>query len=367
MTRIQPIGFDFAARQRKLLAVLEEMRLDALLVTNLLNIAYLTGFRGSAGSALFGRSGGILWVDPRYTLQAGQDAHGVAVREVRGSLLVAAGTWMAKQHFGKVGVDDENLSVRQFEVLKERVRGKVRLRPAGRIVEELRAIKDKLEVERIRAAGKVTVGALNDVLSQVKPGARESDLAAEIEYCMRRRGAEGAAFESIVASGARSALPHARPSRKLLEKFDLVIIDVGAIVDGYVADMTRTIFLGKPDNRVRRLYGAVLNAQEQGIEALADGVFAGQADTAARRALKRHRLDKYFTHSTGHGLGMEVHEAPRLGRNDKSKLAAGSVVTVEPGVYLDGFGGVRIEDTILVGPDGPEILTLSTKTDWIRD
>lgn len=367
MARAQALRFDFAARQEKLQAALEMRRLDALLVTNLLNIAYLTGFRGSAGVALFGRSGPILWVDPRYTLQAGQDARGVAVKEVKGSLLAAVGTWMARHRPGKVGVDDENLSVRAFEILKEQVRGKAQFSPTAGIVEELRAIKDKLEVERIRAAGKVTVEAWNDVLPEIRPGVQESDLAAEIEFRMRRRGAEGVAFESIVASGARSALPHARASCKLLEKFDLVIIDVGAIVDGYVADMTRTVFLGKPDNRARRLYGAVLDAQELGIEALADGVLARDADSAARRALKRHKLDQYFSHSTGHGLGMEVHERPRLGQNDKTKLSAGNVVTVEPGVYLEGLGGIRIEDTVHIGPDGVEILTPSAKTDWIID
>ncbi len=359
--------FDFAGRQERLRAELDKKQLALLLVTNPLNIAYLTGFRGSAGVALLGGPEPILWVDPRYTLQAGQDAVGVAVQEAKRGLLVAAGAWLVKRRSGAVGIDDLNLTARAFEDLKKRTGGKVRFRPAGGIVEDLRVLKDKIEIARIRAAGQVTIEALEEVLPNIRPGARESDLAAEIEYQMRRKGAEGAAFESIVASGERGALPHARASRKSLEKFDLVIIDVGAIVDGYVADMTRTVFLGKPDNRVRRLYGAVLEAQEEGIRAAASGVRASAVDSATRRVLRRRGLDRHFTHSTGHGVGMEVHEKPRLGRSEKAQLAAGCVVTVEPGIYLKGFGGIRIEDTILVGPDGPEILTPASKTDWIID
>jgi Xaa-Pro aminopeptidase len=346
---------------------LEKRKLASLLVTNPLNIAYLTGFRGSAGIAAIGPSGSILWVDPRYTLQAGEDAIGVTVREARRGLLAAAGAWLARRPSGVTGIDEFNLTAKGFEDLKRQTGGKVRFHPAGGIIEDLRMTKDDLEIARIRAAGRVTSEALAEVLPDVRPGARESDLAAEIEYRMRRRGAEAAAFESIVASGKRGALPHARASRKSLEKFDLVIIDVGAILDGYVADMTRTVFLGKPTTRVRRLYTAVLEAQEAGINAIVGGVRASAVDSAARGALRRHGLERYFTHSTGHGVGMEVHETPRVGRSEKSRLTEGCVVTVEPGIYLEGFGGIRIEDTVLVGPNGPEILTPASKTDWILD
>lgn len=345
--------------------MLNARSLEALVVTHLPNIAYLTGFRGSAGVALITKAEAILWVDPRYTLQAGRDARGVETIEAKTGLLRAAGKWMGRRRVGRVGFDDSNLSLRSFSELKRHSGRSVRYVPAGSVVERLRFTKDDEEIEKIREAGRITVEAFEEILPEVKPGMRESDLAAEVEYRMRRKGAEGAAFDSIVASGERGAYPHARASRKLLEKCDLVIIDVGAILCGYAADMTRTLYLGKPDSRVRSLYNAVLKAQKRGVEALAKGVRGLDVDGAARSVLECEGLGRYFTHSTGHGVGMEVHEKPRLGRGDKTRIEAGCVVTVEPGIYLQGFGGIRIEDTVLVGVDGPEVLTPASKTHWI--
>jgi Xaa-Pro aminopeptidase len=178
---------------------------------------------------------------------------------------------------------------------------------------------------------------------------------------MRRKGAEGAAFETIVASGARGAYPHARPTSKVLQDCEFIIFDMGAIVDGYAADMTRTVYLGEPTRRARSLYSAVLKAQEGAIRAVEDSTLAAEVDVTARRILAKHGLARYFTHSTGHGVGLEIHERPRLGKGETASLRTGSVVTVEPGVYLEGFGGIRIEDTVLVGAEGPEILTLASK------
>ena len=182
---------------------------------------------------------------------------------------------------------------------------------------------------------------------------------------MRKRGAEGAAFETIVASGPRAALPHARPSRKLLTENELVIFDLGAILGNYTADMTRTVHLGPPSRRVRRVFNAVAEAQERAARSALPGVRTGDVDAVARRTLAAHGLASFFTHSTGHGVGMETHELPRLGRGEKTRLQAGQVVTVEPGVYFKGWGGIRIEDTILVGPEGPEVLTPAPKDRWI--
>ncbi len=358
---------NYAARQEKLRAVLEEKRLAGLIVSHPLNIAYLTGFRGSAGIALIGPDDSILWIDPRYTLQARATAVGVTVRESKAGLLPAAASWLAKRRFGPVGFDDSNLSAREFEILKKHGQRKVTFRPSGGIVENLRMIKDHAELGKIRAAGRVTAESLEEIIPEIHPGVSEADLAAEIEYRMRRKGAEGVAFESIVASGSRGALPHARPTRKLLEKCELLIIDVGAIVDGYAADMTRTMFLGRPDKKVKHLYGAVLEAEEQGVEAAREGVCAAVVDSVTRKVLRAHGLDRYFTHSTGHGVGMEVHERPRLGKKEKSRLASGCVVTVEPGIYLENLGGIRIEDTVIVGPEGAEIVTPASKTNWILD
>jgi Xaa-Pro aminopeptidase len=244
-------------------------------------------------------------------------------------------------------------------------RSRVRFEPAGDLIEELREVKDEEEIAQIRGAGRITVEVFREVVRQACPGVSERDLAAEIDYRMRKKGAEAAAFETIVASGGRGALPHARASAKLLEKDELVILDLGAILNAYAADMTRTIALGEPTRRVRSLYNAVLGAQRNAVEALGDGVRAKDVDGAARRFLARRGVARYFLHSTGHGVGLEVHERPRLARGERARLKAGCVLTVEPGVYLDGLGGIRIEDTFLLGRDGPEILTPASKDHWV--
>lgn len=352
-----------AARQERIRVLTARRKIPALLITNLTNIFYMTGFRGSAGVAVFGSSEAVLWVDPRYILQARAEAKGVEVIEEKGRPLKAVGRWLRKKKPEWLGYEDSNLTCAQLRDL-EREAPRARLKPAGGLIEELRAVKDAGEIEKIRKAATVTAAVLEQVLPRVRPGVAESDLAAEIEFSMKRQGAERAAFETIVASGPRSALPHARASPKLLQKSELVVIDLGAILGGYAADMTRTLYLGRPSRRVRRLYGSVLHAQRRAIDAIRPGVRAGDVDRAARSVLARYGLEKFFTHSTGHGVGLEIHERPRLARREKARLAVGCVLTAEPGIYLEGFGGIRIEDTVLVGPQGPEILTPAPKDRW---
>lgn len=354
----------FEARQGRLRSLLEARKLSLLVVTDLRNIFYLTGFRGSAGVAIFGSSEARLWVDPRYTLQAEEDARGVDVLEERGVLLKAVGRWLQKKRPRRVGYEDSHVTCADFRALAGETRRAVRFTPAGKVVEELRFVKDQDEIAVIRQAGRITAAAFEEVLPLVQPEVRETDLAGELEYRLRQKGAEGAAFETIVASGPRGALPHARASSKLLGKDELVIFDLGAILRGYAADMTRTVYLGRPGRRVRLLYNAVLEAQQRAVEALREGTRAGDVDAAARRVLRRRGLAKYFTHSTGHGVGLDIHEEPRLGRGEKTRLEVGCVVTAEPGVYLKGLGGIRVEDTVLVGAKGPEILTPASKDRW---
>jgi Xaa-Pro aminopeptidase len=354
-----------AKRQNSLRAALEERRRPCLLVTNLTNLAYLTGFRGSAGVALFNLREGVLWVDPRYTLQAQEEAWGVEVIEERKGLHKAVAAWLKTNKVRQVGYEETHLTCGEFSRLQKAAGGRVKFLPVAGMVEQLRAVKDEEEVARIRGAGRITVEVFEKVLGSVKPGVAECDLVAEIEYQMRKKGAEGAAFETIVASGARAALPHARASRKLLRENELVIFDLGAILGTYAADMTRTVYLGQPSRRVRSLYNAVVEAQEKAVKAALPGVRAGDVDAVARRTLEGRGLARLFTHSTGHGVGMEIHEMPRLARGEKGRLQTGQVVTVEPGVYLQGWGGIRIEDTILVGPAGPEVLTPARKDQWI--
>jgi Xaa-Pro aminopeptidase len=354
----------YEARRQRLRKQFERKKIAALLVTSLPNIYYLTGFRGSAGAALVGPSESILCVDPRYTLQATEQAVGVEIIEAKRGLLKEAAGWIRKKCLGPVGYDDAVFTCREFASLERAGGPRRRWIPAGGMVEDLRIVKDPSEADWIRKAGELTADVFEEVRGEIRPGVRESDLAAEIEYRMKRKGAEGAAFESIVASGERSAWPHARPSAKLLMENDLVIVDLGAILGGYAADMTRTLYMGKPSARVRTLYNKVREAQERATQVARAGRLAGDVDAAARKVLERRKLERYFTHSTGHGVGLEIHEMPRVSRGDKGRLRAGYVITVEPGVYLEGFGGVRIEDTVLVTDREPEVLTPATKDAW---
>ncbi|MCL5006186.1 MAG: Xaa-Pro peptidase family protein [Acidobacteria bacterium] len=354
----------FTLRRERLLAQLEARKLAGLLVTNLTNIFYLTGFRGSAGVALIGPSRSVLWVDPRYTLQAREQAQGLEVREAKGILAEEAVRWIRRKRLHRVGYEDSTLTCREFSFLKREGGRELRWVPAGGVVEDLRVVKDAEEINSIRKACQLTAEVFEEVRQEIRPGIREGDLAAEIEYRIKRKGAEGLAFDTIVCSGKRSAWPHARPSAKLLEKSNLVIVDLGAILGGYAADMTRTVYLGTPGPRVRRLYDAVRDAQEQAVAAVRAGKRACDIDRVARKVLERRKLDNYFTHSTGHGVGLEIHERPRLGRSDKTRLEDGCVITVEPGVYLEGFGGVRVEDTVLVTAGMSEVLTPAAKDIW---
>ena len=358
---------NLAARQQRLRVLLEARKLPFLLVSNPINIFYLTGFRGSAGAVVFGESEARLWVDPRYTLQAHEQAQGISVQEERGSLQKAVGQWLGKKRPAAVGYDDGYLTCAAYRQLREAIPRTLRLKPGSGLIEDLRRVKDPAEVEYIRQAGRLTAKVFEEIRPRLLPGVRESELAAEIEYRMRRGGAEGTAFETIVASGPRSAWPHARASSKVLRKSELVILDLGAILGGYAADMTRTIYLGVPNRRVRRLYDAVLEAQRRAVEASVAGESTGNVDRAARRVLRHSRLDRFFTHSTGHGVGLEIHEDPRVARGQEYRLQSGCVITIEPGVYLEGFGGIRIEDTVLVGAGEPEILTPAHKDDWFLD
>ena len=344
---------------------MEERRLPSLLVTNLTNIAYLTGFRGTAGVALFTSREKILWVDPRYTLQAQEEARGVEVIEERKGLHKAVAAWLNSYKVRQVGYEEAHLTCADFSRLQQGPGRRIKFLPLAGLVERFRAVKDEQEVAMIRGAGRITVEVFEKLLGEVRPGVSEAELGAEIEYWMRKKGAEGVAFETIVASGARAALPHARASRKVLRENELVIFDLGAILGDYVADMSRTVYLGEPSRRVRSLYNAVVEAQEKAVRSALPGVRAAEVDAVARRSLAGHGLAQWFTHSTGHGVGLETHELPRLARGEKARLQAGHVVTVEPGVYLEGWGGIRVEDTILVGPAGPEVLTPAPKDQWV--
>jgi Xaa-Pro aminopeptidase len=229
------------------------------------------------------------------------------------------------------------------------------------LVETLRAVKDAGEIDRIRDAARLGSEVMEEAIRLIRPGVTELDVAAEIGYRMRRKGASGESFEAIVAAGPRSALPHARPTAHQIGKNELVVLDLGAILRRYCSDLTRTVHVGKASSRERGWYQAVLEAQAAARDALRSGVTCVAIDAAARRVLQRKGLGRYFVHSTGHGIGLEIHEDPRIARDQKTVLETGNVVTLEPGVYVEGVGGIRIEDDALVTPRGCEILTTTSR------
>lgn len=309
---------------------------------------------------LVARDAATLFTDSRYTFQAREEVSSASVHIAKHGLLRAAGEHIRKLRRSgtlRLAYSPAQTTVAQKTAIETHAAGKLRWIPADNVIERLRAIKDEDELSRITDAAQLIGNVFQEVLPILRPGVPETAIAAEIDYRMRKKGAEGPSFESIVASGPRSAWPHARPSSKLLMKNELVVLDQGAILRAYCSDMTRTVFLGRCPKKIRVMYGAVLAALDAAKAAIRPGVEAQRVDKAARDVLKRHSLAQYFTHSTGHGLGLEVHEIPRLGRGDSTRLEAGMVVTVEPGVYVEGLGGIRIEDDVVVTPHGARELT----------
>jgi Xaa-Pro aminopeptidase len=345
-------------------AGLAERKFDALLVAFSPNLRYLTGFTGSNGNLLITPNRAILFTDPRYTAQAANET-ACEVRIAKGPLSKAVSAAIGRMKLRRIGYEPARMTCDVLEGLKSKLPMRAAMEPvkepAEGWIEELRAVKSPDEIERIRRSVKTNSQAFEQAVARVKPGMSESDLAAELEYRMRRLGAEKPSFETIVAGGARSAWPHAQPTASRLKPGDLTIVDMGAMQDGYASDMTRMLFLGAPAAKVKRAYRAVLEAQLAAIDAVRPGVKAAAVDAAARDVLKGYDLDRAFVHSTGHGLGLEIHEPPRIGRRSKAKLRAGMAITIEPGVYLEGFGGIRIEDTVIVTETGCQVLTPTSK------
>jgi Xaa-Pro aminopeptidase len=334
-----------------------ERRLSGLLVMHPANWYYLSGFSGEAGALLLLRRGPVLVTDGRFTAQAKGETSGIRVVAQKGSLAVSVGAWLKTQRRSRIGFDASQVTVAQLRALRAAAGRKVQWIAASGAVEALRARKEPQEIAQMRKAGVLAGEVLAAALKLLKPGVRELEIAAEIEYQMRQRGASGRAFETIVAFGERSAYPHARPTAKRLRKNELVVLDLGAILGHYCSDITRTVFVGRAPARVRRWYRAVQEAQSAAIAAVKAGVRCGDVDAAARQILTGHGLDRYFIHSTGHGLGLEVHEDPRVARGQKQILVPGNVITIEPGVYIPGVGGIRIEDDVAVRADRTEVLT----------
>lgn len=348
----------FELRREAVAQGLEARRLDGLLVFFGPNLRYLSGFTGSNGALLATPGRSLLFTDPRYAIQAAGEST-CKLKISRGPMLPDVVAAIARLRLKRIGFESAHTTCDTFEFLRARLPVNASLEPAGGWIERMRALKSPEEIARIRCAVELNSAAFEQAVARIRPGMKESDLAAELEYRMRRLGAEKPAFETIVAAGARSALPHAQPGAAPLS--GLVVVDMGAQLGGYASDMTRMLHLGRPGTRVRRAYKAVLEAQLAAIDAIRAGVPAGRVDAAARRVLAGYGLERAFVHATGHGLGLEIHEPPRIGRREKTLLEAGMAITVEPGVYIEGFGGIRIEDTVVVTGRGCEILTPTPK------
>jgi Xaa-Pro aminopeptidase len=359
-------------RKRKVAAAVKRAGAEGLLLTNLPDVRYLTGFSGSSAALLLIGARATMFTDGRYTTQAEAEVDGAKVVIVEKPPAIAACEFAVEQGIAKCAFDTSKTTVAALEGMRAALPAKLRKSwfvPTSDIVAGLRQIKDEDEQDKMRAAAALGCRLFDQVLEYVVPGATEMEVAMALQYMARLEGAEGMSFEPIIAGGERGALPHGHATNAKLPKRGFVVMDFGVLLEGYCSDMTRTVHLGPARKGEREAYDAVLEAQEAGVAAVRAGVLPSAVDDATRSVLVRAGLGDAFSHSTGHGVGIEIHEAPRLGKKregvDEQPLKAGMIVTIEPGIYLPGRFGIRIEDTVLVTDDGCEILTPSTKA-WIE-
>ncbi|MEV0027429.1 Xaa-Pro peptidase family protein [Nocardia sp. NPDC050793] len=361
-------GPDYAARRGALRSLLVENEVDALLVTDLVNIRYLTGFTGSNATLLVyswdmrnAEERTVIGTDGRYRSQVTEQAPDLRAEIARATarrIVELAGEWQ----LGRVGFESHVVTVDQHRGFVEQKTGLELVATPG-LVEQLRMVKDAYEVGQLRKACAAGDAGLATLLERggLRPGRTEREVARDLEWAMYEHGAEAVAFETIVAAGANSAIPHHRPTDAVLAAGDFVKIDFGAVVGGYHSDMTRTFVLGRPSDWQREVYSLVVESQRAGRKALRPGAQAGEVDAAARSVIEAAGHGKLFVHGLGHGVGLRIHEAPGIMKNGTGTLLSGVAVTVEPGVYFPGRGGVRIEDTLVVREGGPELLTHTSK------
>jgi Xaa-Pro aminopeptidase len=378
------------ARRKQAMQAALEVGADALLVTHAPDVRYLSGFTGSSGAVALVGGRAALFTDGRYTTQAKAEVDGVRVVIDKRSPAAQAVEWMTAAGVKKCAFDAGQTSVAALESMKKGLPGTARrsfFMATDGLVARIREVKDKDEIERMRKAAAVGCGLFNAIVQYVVPGVEETQVAAQLEFMARLAGVEAMSFETIVASGERSALPHGRATAAKLPERGFVTLDFGVLLHGYCSDMTRTVHLGRPSEREWDVYHSVLEAQEAAIAAVSPGVRCGDVDEAARSVLRKAGLEKEFAHSTGHGVGLEIHEGPRIAAKQGQVLEPGMVITIEPGAYLSsgaavrsrrpGSGskgartsakafGVRIEDMVLVTKSGREVLTAASPKDWIE-
>ena len=368
---------DYGSRQKKFQETLDSQNLDGFLVTHPANLRYLCGHTGSHGLLLFlsnpsrARTAGTgyskldgrltFFTDGRYSEQAREEVSGARVVISKGPLLGEAAKIVGKLTSAAIGFEADYTTVASAELLRKLVHRRIHWKPAAGLIMQQHMIKDPEELSIIRSAVQMEAAVYEEALPDLRPGIRESEVAGKLEYAARQAGADGMSFETIVAAGKRAALPHGRASRQAIPRRGFVVVDSGVILRGYCSDMTRTVHMGRVSREERRWYEAVLEAQLAGIAEVVPGKTAAQVDQVARQALRRAKLDHYFTHSTGHGVGLEIHEPPRLGKGQSERLEPGMVITIEPGIYIPGKGGIRIEDMVVVTDRGCRVLTQVSK------
>ncbi len=346
-------------RVDRLRKLLEQHDLEALFVTNAVNRRYLSGFTGSSGYLVVTPQDAILFTDFRYREQAPQQAKDFRVIEHQADPAETIAATLKELGVTRLGFEQHDLSYASYQSYQSKLG--VTLVAADKLIEQLRMVKDEQEVQLIETACELVDRTYEHMLGFIKPGMTERDVALELEFYMRANGADSTSFSTIVVSGVRSSLPHGGPTDKVLEKGDFVTLDFGAYMNGYCSDITRTVVLGEPTDRHREIYDIVLEAQLTALERIRPGMTGKEADAIARDLIARYGYGEHFGHGLGHGLGMEIHEEPRLSRTGEYVLEPGMIVTVEPGIYIPGFGGVRIEDDVVVTETGVRRLTKSSK------
>ncbi len=342
---------------------------DGLLVSHGPDVRYLSGFTGSSGALALAGGKAALFTDGRYTAQAKAEAKGLRIAIDKRPPAVRAVEWLAKAGVTRCAFDAGQTTVAAAEAMRKALPAGLRrkfLVGTDGSVAKLREVKDEDEIARMRRASALGCRLFEGVLGYIVPGAKETDVAAQLELHARLAGAEAMSFETIVASGARSALPHGRATGMRLPKRGFVTLDFGVVLEGYCSDMTRTVHLGKGNSQERDVYHSVLEAQEAAVAAVAPGVTCGAVDEAARSVLRKAGLAKAFSHSTGHGVGLEIHEGPRVAAKQEQVLEPGMTITIEPGAYLAGEFGVRIEDLVLVTDKGCDVLTKASPKVWME-
>jgi Xaa-Pro aminopeptidase len=345
-------------RLRKLYAGLKKAGLDGLIVSSGENIAYLTRHRSRDAYLLISQKKNIYFTDSRYIEEARKSLKGITLKEASGSPYKMIARSCVSSKLDCVGFEERYLTFSQYESLKKELsRGGLALLPACGLIEKERQIKNKEELSRIKKATRITIEALRFIKDFIKPGLRETEIAGELERFIRYNGGYSSAFDIIVASGANSSFPHHLTSQKKISRGEPVLIDIGVDYEGYKSDLTRVFFSDKINSTFRKVYSIVQKAQDRAIKAIKPGVFINKIDAAARQYIAQRGYGGFFSHSLGHGIGLAIHEEPRISQKDQGILKTGMVFTLEPAIYLPGKFGVRIEDMVLVTRKGCEVIS----------